>query len=201
MLISTATSVTNRPDYSQDANGWDGLLPVPGDGRYEWDGFYDMDVLPEEYNPERGYTGTANSMNLPTDYPIEKYPMGFEWTSCWRYERLWTVLAEQQNHSLHDSSALQRDYLSMLALQAIDRIPGDLDGPGVEMLRGWDGVLSPDSAAAAYFAIWYYRHLRPALAFVLLPDAPELVSDIGFVRRVTPDGGRKIPGSNCNIPG
>lgn len=61
-------------------NGWDGLLPVPGDGRYEWDGFYDMDVLPEEYNPERGYTGTANSMNLPTDYPIEKYPMGFEWS-------------------------------------------------------------------------------------------------------------------------
>jgi hypothetical protein len=22
---------------------WDGLLPVPGDGRYEWDGFLDQD--------------------------------------------------------------------------------------------------------------------------------------------------------------
>ena len=40
---------------------WDGLLPVPGDGRYEWQGYFDMDVLPEEYNPARGYTGTANS--------------------------------------------------------------------------------------------------------------------------------------------
>ena len=44
---------------------WDGLLPVPGNGAYEWDGYFDMDVLPEEYNPERGFTGTANSMNLP----------------------------------------------------------------------------------------------------------------------------------------
>ena len=25
---------------------WDGLLPVPGDGRYEWDGYFDMDALP-----------------------------------------------------------------------------------------------------------------------------------------------------------
>jgi penicillin amidase len=27
----------NRPN-------WDGMFPVPGDGRYEWDGFHDMDV-------------------------------------------------------------------------------------------------------------------------------------------------------------
>ena len=33
---------------------WDGLLPVPGDGAFEWNGFHDMDVLPVEYNPERG---------------------------------------------------------------------------------------------------------------------------------------------------
>ena len=25
---------------------WDGTLPVPGDGRYEWDGFHDVDELP-----------------------------------------------------------------------------------------------------------------------------------------------------------
>ena len=59
----------NRPN-------WDGLLPVPGDGTYEWDGFFDMDVLPEEYNPHRGFTGTANALSLPADYPIEKYKVG-----------------------------------------------------------------------------------------------------------------------------
>jgi penicillin amidase len=32
---------------------WDGLLPVPGDGRYEWAGFRDMDELPLEHNRRR----------------------------------------------------------------------------------------------------------------------------------------------------
>ena len=100
---------------------WDGLLPVPGDGTYEWDGFHDMDVLPVEFNPERGFTGTANSMNLPADYPIEKYPMGFEWSDKWRYSRLWQVLESQNDHSPDDSSALQRDYLSLMALQAVQQ--------------------------------------------------------------------------------
>ena len=35
-------------------SNWDGLLPVPGDGRYEWDGFLDADELPVEFNPAPG---------------------------------------------------------------------------------------------------------------------------------------------------
>lgn len=156
--------------------GWDGLLPVPGDGHYEWSGFFDMDVLPVEFNPERGFTGTANSMNLPDNYPIDRYPMGFEWNSGWRYQRLWQVLEDQDQHSLGDSAALQRDYRSLMALEAIRRIPGDMAGAGAELLRGWNGELRADSSAGAFFAIWYYRHLQPALATVLLPEAPELVA-------------------------
>ena len=155
--------------------GWDGLLPVPGDGRYEWKGFFDMDVLPVEFNPDRGFTGTANSMNLPDNYPIGRYPMGFEWNSGWRYRRLWQVLEDQDQHSLDDSAALQRDYRSLMALEAIRRIPGDLGGVGAELLRGWNGELDANSSAGAFFAIWYYRHLLPTLATVLLPEAPELV--------------------------
>jgi penicillin amidase len=158
---------------------WDGLLPVPGDGSYEWNGFHDMDVLPVEYNPERGFTGSANSMNLPDDYPIEKYPMSFEWSDSWRYERLWQVLSAQNDHSLEDSTALQRDYLSLMAVQALKSIPGDISGPAADLLRDWDGILTPDSSAGALFAIWFYRHLRPALEFELLPNSPELVSPLG----------------------
>ena len=32
---------------------WDGLLPVPGDGRYEWKGFLTADQLPSVHNPPR----------------------------------------------------------------------------------------------------------------------------------------------------
>src|ERR687886_520555 len=48
---------------------WDGLLPVPGDGRYEWAGFWDRDALPSEINPPRGFVASANQMNLPPSYP------------------------------------------------------------------------------------------------------------------------------------
>lgn len=157
---------------------WDGLLPVPGDGRFEWSGFHDMDVLPVEFNPKRGFSGTANSMNLPDDYPIDQYPMGFEWNAGWRYDRLWEVLSSQNRHTMENSSALQRDYRSLLALETIKRIPEEANGEAIDLLRSWDGELAVDSNAAALYAIWYYRHLRPALARVVLPSAPGLVAPL-----------------------
>ena len=151
---------------------WDGLMPVPGDGRYEWNGFFDMDVLPSEFNPQRGFTGTANSMNLPGDYPIAKYPIGFEWNDGWRYQRLWQVLSEQDAHTLDDSKDLQRDFVSLLAREAIMRIPKDDQQPAAQMLREFDADMIADSSEAALYAVWFFRHLRPGLEKVLSPDAP-----------------------------
>jgi len=159
-------------------HGWDGLLPVPGDGRYEWQGFYDMDVLPVEFNPVRGFTGSANSMNLPEGYPIATYSVGFEWVEPWRYDRIRAALQSGDRHSLADSAALQRDYRSPLASEVIRRIPGDLEVPAAAMLRSWDGDLSPASAPGALYMIWMYRHFRPALAAALLPAEPGLVASI-----------------------
>lgn len=65
---------------------WDGLLLVPGDGRYEWD-FLERDKLPSSYNPKKGWFATANEMNLPADYPYEDYKLGFEWSDPSRYCR------------------------------------------------------------------------------------------------------------------
>lgn len=157
---------------------WDGLLPVPGDGRYEWDGYFDMDVLPVEFNPDRGFTGTANSMNLPADYPVDRYRVGFEWTPHWRYRRVWEILDGQDEHTMEDSLALQRDYHSVLAREIVRRLPtGQLDD-AIALLRDWDGELAADSAAAALYAIWYHRHLNPALASRIAPDEPLLISPI-----------------------
>ncbi|MCX7064678.1 MAG: penicillin acylase family protein, partial [Proteobacteria bacterium] len=102
---------------------WDGLLPVPGDGRYEWDGYFDMDALPEEFNPTRGYIATANAMNLPTDYPIATRRIGFEWSAPWRARRITEVLDQQPQHSLSDSLALPRDYTSLVARELVARLP------------------------------------------------------------------------------
>ncbi len=50
---------------------WSGVLPVPGDGRYEWDGFLPITSLPSEVNPGRGFIATANNFLMPKDYPYK----------------------------------------------------------------------------------------------------------------------------------
>ncbi len=157
---------------------WDGLLPVPGDGRYEWDGFFDMDVLPVEFNPERGFTGSANSMNLPDGYPIDRYPVGFEWSEPWRYERLWDVLSGQESHAVKDSAALQTDYQSLLAARLVELIPESVDGNAATMLRDWDGNLGTESGPAALYMVWLERRFRPAVQAHLLPEDPSLLEDV-----------------------
>lgn len=58
---------------------WDGLLPVPGDGRYEWQGSLPADALPRALDPPSGWIATANEMNLPPDFPVAERKVGFEW--------------------------------------------------------------------------------------------------------------------------
>jgi penicillin amidase len=59
---------------------WDGTLPVPGDGRYEWAGFYDMDQLPGSFNPVQGFIVTANEMNLPEGFPADRH-VSYDWST------------------------------------------------------------------------------------------------------------------------
>jgi penicillin G amidase len=153
---------------------WDGLMPVPGDGRFEWQGFFDMDALPVEYNPARGFVGTANNMNLPADYPIAERRIGFEWSAPWRYKRLWEVLGAQDKHTLADSLALQRDYVSVLAREALALLPATAEGDAaapLAMLKDWDHTIGADSATALLFVQWFYRDLPPAIASALNAEA------------------------------
>lgn len=141
---------------------WDGLMPVPGDGRYEWNGFHPMAALPSEINPEKGYFATANEMNLPGNYPYTERKIGFEWSERSRSTRIHAVLDGQTAHTLADSMALQCDMVSIPALR-IRALLGDVTGQPAAMLNRWDGVLGADSAAAALFEVWWTKHLKPAL--------------------------------------
>ncbi len=139
---------------------WDGLLPVPGDGRYEWQGYRDMDELPVELNPERGWVATANEMNLPDGHDV---PLGWEWAGPYRRQRIDEVLDASDAVTVDDAVRLQTDYVSMPArrllalLRKARPIPEAV--PALDVLAGWDGELAPDSAAAALFEVWWRRHL------------------------------------------
>ena len=142
---------------------WDGLLPVPGDGRYEWQGYRDMDQLPVEFNPERGWVATANEMNLPTGYDV---PLGWEWATPYRRQRIGEVLAATEAMTVEDAVRLQADYVSiparrLLALLRTDQAAADAEAAAaLELLAGWNGELTANSAAATLFEVWWREHLE-----------------------------------------
>ena len=147
---------------------WDGLLPVPGDGTYEWQGLLDNEALPRVVRPAKGFLATANEMNLPDNYP---HPIGYEWVDRARADRINEVLSGKQKISLDDCCALQNDPVSIparrLAHLAQQVCPDDTAG---RLLQNWEGALDRDSAAAALVEIWWTHHLRPALLGQLVPD-------------------------------
>ncbi|HEX6933482.1 MAG TPA: penicillin acylase family protein [Streptosporangiaceae bacterium] len=158
---------------------WDGTLPVPGDGRYEWAGFYDMDALPGEVNPDRGWIATANEMNLPPGFPRDLV-ITRDWPAPFRAERIAEVLGPASGCTVTDMVRLQADYVSLPALRMVRALSGQrlTDAAAqraARLLAGWDGTLAAGSAAAAVFQVWYRRHLRPglrqrALAEMLPPE-------------------------------
>jgi penicillin amidase len=148
---------------------YDGLLPVPGNGQYEWHGFYDMDQLPVQFNPPAGFVATANAMSLPDDYPYRERIIGFEWADPWRIKRIREVLGSEvqgskQKHSMQTSIDLQRDYVSLPARQILQLLDiAQLPELAKQFFSEWNYKLERDSAAAALFEVWHNVYLIPTL--------------------------------------
>ncbi|MFB0970808.1 MAG: penicillin acylase family protein, partial [Pseudomonadales bacterium] len=137
---------------------YDGLLPVPGNGTYEWHGFYDMDQLPVQYNPKNGYVATANAMSLPKDYPYKEKIIGFEWANPWRINRIREVLESSSQHKMSTSIDLQRDYVSLPARRLLTQINiSELPSPANALFSQWNYQLGKDSSAATLFEVWMNR--------------------------------------------
>jgi penicillin amidase len=158
----------------------EGLLPVPGDGRYDWTGMRDFASLPSEYNPAKGWFASANQNNLPTDWPRDRIP-AFSFRDPYRYERIVDVLSRQDRHTLADSVALHHDTLSTPARQLLALLPDSPSAaarPATDMLRGWDARIEGNSGAAALFQILWRDLGRRMLAAIVPERAKALVTDI-----------------------
>ncbi|SAL60106.1 penicillin amidase [Caballeronia terrestris] len=153
---------------------WDGLLPVPGDGRYEWAGFWPRDDMPSAYDPRDGYFTTSNEMNLPPGYPYAERKLGFEWTNGSRHQRIDEVLKALPKVSIEDSERLQNDIESIPARRLTALLaPLASDDPdtraALAMLKGWDAQMRADSAQAALEEVWLARHLGRSFKDAVLP--------------------------------
>lgn len=142
---------------------WSGLLPVPGDGRYEWSGFLPIDQLPSEANPARGFIGTANNYLMPNDYP-HRDAVHFQWTDPFRSSRVTEILGSGQLFSVAEMTRMQNDELSIPARSLVPllrdiSIPNGAAARARDLLRDWDFVLDKDSVPAGIYAMWQRRVL------------------------------------------
>ncbi len=159
-----------RPNHS-------GLVPVPGDGRYEWDGFLPIKALPSVVNPPKGYFGTANNytlLDVPGTYPHWE-ALHYTWGDQMRAARVEEVLADARHMTVVDNMQLMMDELSVAArnlVQLLRDLPG-LAGRADHarrMLLDWDAVLDKDSVEAAIYVSWE-RELRAAVHRTVVPAA------------------------------
>jgi penicillin G amidase len=136
--------------------GWSGLLPVPGDGRYEWQGFLPASELPSEANPPRHFIATANHNILPPGYPHE---LGFYWSEPTRFLRIREILGAGGRFTVADFERMQYDEVSrpareLMGLLKEAKLEDPELRPWVERLTAWNGTIGRDSGAAALYEIW-----------------------------------------------
>ncbi|GAA5628923.1 penicillin acylase 2 proenzyme [Brucella sp. NBRC 12953] len=191
IYADTTNTIAWKPSGATPVReNWDGLLPVPGDGRYEWNGYLAPQSGPVEVNPERGFIATANAMNVPDAWTANNPAIGYEWLDSSRHDTLHQALSRKAPISLEDCARLQASTFSPIAARTLKSLKGLLqhsDDPAVLLLRDWGADLSAKSATAALFEVWLNKYLGPLVAKaegatpevvpLLMPfDSPSIVS-------------------------
>ena len=175
---------------------WSGLVPVPGDGRYEWDGYLPIKAKPSVFNPGEGFFATANNHVTPPDYPYRD-AIGWEWSDPYRWARASEVLGSGRRHTMADMMALQTDYHSIPArtlvpmLRHVTATDDDTERARHRLLA-WDFVLAPESVMAGIYNAFESR-LRGNVNALFIPEnARGLLRGMAMVKIVahlnTPGG-------------
>jgi penicillin G amidase len=168
---------------------WSGLLPVPGNGDYEWQGFLDTGLLPRVFNPPQGFFASANEFNLPEDYPFASLSAR-SWADPSRMQRISEVLSAGNRFTLEDSMRLQYDEMSLPARELVPMLQGlaspDPDvNAALEALLGWDYVLSTDSVPATIFELWQPRVIARVSRLYIPQEAQAVFGNLD--RRIVVD--------------
>ena len=135
-----------------------GMVPVPGDGNYEWKGYLPIKDRPHVYNPSKGYFTTSNQHVTPPTYPYMK-TISYTWADDFRGDRIKEVLDKANNSTVEQSMALQTDYVSLpsrklipLILNTIFKDP--LINQSKDALKNWNNNIDKKSIAASIYIMW-----------------------------------------------
>jgi len=152
-------------------NNFSGLVPVPGNGTYEWDGYLPIIEKPNTFNPAKGFIATANQNVTPENY-THWNAVGYTWSDPFRGNRIDEVLSPHDSLTLEDLTSLQVDYLSLPAralTPMLLKIPFQgRNNKAKSRLEGWDYRLNAPSIEAAIYTAFErelerlaYEHLVP----------------------------------------
>jgi penicillin amidase len=151
-----------------------GLAPVPiTDTNHEWQGYIPFTAMPSIEDPASGILATANSRITPDGYA---YPLTLEWASPYRNERIWKWLTGKEQLTPADMLKLQTDIYSEVDQELAQRFTYAIDHAShpssrlrqaADLLRGWDGRLTTNSAAPAILSAakgaWWPLVLQPQI--------------------------------------
>ena len=151
-----------------------GLVPVPGDGRYEWAGYLPIKERPHLLNPPKGFFATANQHVTPDDYNHWD-AVGYTWADPFRGNRVNEVLTKDDKMTIEKMESLQTDYLSIPArtlvpmLQSLHFDKGLTQEANISV-QNWNFVLDKQSVQAGIYAMWE-RQLMLQANKMFIPDA------------------------------
>ena len=138
-------------------NNFSGLVPIPGDGSYEWDGYLPIMEKPHLSNPKKGYIATANQNVTPEDYEHWN-AIGFSWSDPYRGDRIDQVLSKKNDFTIKDMKDLQVDVTSLPAQILIPFLKNisfnSIEESVKENLLNWDYKLETNSISAAIYVAW-----------------------------------------------
>jgi penicillin amidase len=133
----------------------DGMSPFPvTDGVDNWGGRIPAEQMPGEIDPARGWTGTANHMTAPADYPYVYTTFA---SPSYRYRRM-QELFDQPRVTAEDAWDAQYDTLNIFARDLapiLSRALLDADDEALtevgQLLKDWDYHDEQDALAPTLF--------------------------------------------------
>jgi penicillin amidase len=165
-----------------------GLVPVDGwTDAFEWRGFIPFDLMPNLYNPERGYIVTANEAPVPPAYynwlatqlgDGNNYVFSQDWNYGFRSQRINDLIVQLAPHTAETFAQIQGDNLSLSAQTVLpylaDLTIDDADAASArDWLLTWDYAMDMDSPQAALY-VYFWMSLIDHLYADELADTGEI---------------------------
>jgi acyl-homoserine lactone acylase PvdQ len=146
--------------------GYSGRLPTyASEGDRDWIGRLPYSSLPHQYNPNSGWTATANQ-RVAADGGGP--PITYLWCAQYRWERIASLLAELKDARIEDFARIQMDTHSMQAERILPAVlsHGYDDKRAIraaEILRQWDREVTAQSKGAAVYEVFLTEWIRELL--------------------------------------